>query len=128
VTRLYDEALTPVGLGANQYTILSTLAGVGPSPIHEVAARLVMDRSTLGHLLGPLEERRLVRVERSTLDGRTRIVTMTPEGRAAVEKGRALWEEAQSRFERVLGTSASRRLRILLDRVSGADFGEPHRI
>src|SRR5207248_6589362 len=33
VTRLYDDALAPLGLGANQYSILSTLEGVGASAI-----------------------------------------------------------------------------------------------
>ena len=123
VTRLYDDALAPLGLGANQYSILSTLEGVGASAIHEVAARLVMDRSTLGHLLRPLEERRLVRRKRSPHDARTRIVAVTAEGRAALERGRVLWADAQGRFERALGTGTSRRLRVLLDRVAGADFG-----
>ncbi len=62
VTRLYDEALAPTGLGANQYSILVRLSG-GPSTIQELAQRLVMDRSTLGHLLRPLEKRGLVRTQ-----------------------------------------------------------------
>jgi hypothetical protein len=33
VTRLYDDALAPIGLGANQYSILAQLNHAGPSAI-----------------------------------------------------------------------------------------------
>jgi DNA-binding MarR family transcriptional regulator len=62
VTRLYDDALAPTGLGANQYSILARLRDVGPHTIQDLARLLVMDRSTLGHLLRPLEKRGLVKV------------------------------------------------------------------
>jgi len=55
VTKLYDDALAPTRLGVNQYSILSRLSHVGPSTIQALAQLLVMDRSTLGHLLRPLD-------------------------------------------------------------------------
>ena len=55
VTKLYDDALAPIGLGANQFSILARLSLVGPRTIQDLARLLVMDRSTLGHLLRPLE-------------------------------------------------------------------------
>src|SRR5437762_6318726 len=54
VTRLYDDALAPTGLGLNQFSILARLSLVGPSTIQDLARLLIMDRSTLGHLLRPL--------------------------------------------------------------------------
>ena len=51
VTKLYDDALAPIGLGVNQLSILVRLNLVGPSTIQDLARLLVMDRSTLGHLL-----------------------------------------------------------------------------
>src|SRR6267143_6983354 len=68
VTRLYDEVLAPIGLGVNQYSILARLNRVGPSTIQELARLLVMDRSTLGHLLRPLEKRGLVTLKISDQD------------------------------------------------------------
>jgi len=122
VTRLYDEALAPLGLGANQYSILSTLERLGPRAVQDLAACLVMDRSTLGHLLRPLQRRRLLRMEVARDDGRRRILATTAEGRAAVARGRALWARAQRRFERALGPETAEEMRRLLDRVAAADF------
>src|SRR6185295_11571068 len=73
VTRLYDDALAPTGLGVNQFSILARLSHVGASTIQDLARPLVMDRSTLGHLLRPLEKRGLVRLDVSDEDGRSRL-------------------------------------------------------
>jgi DNA-binding MarR family transcriptional regulator len=123
VTRLYDEALAPIDLGANQYSILATLQRVGPRTVQQLAACLVMDRSTLGHLLRPLEGRRLVRLQMSERDGRRRVVVATPAGKALVTEGRPLWAKAQRRFERAVGMDVAQGLRTLLKRVATADFG-----
>jgi DNA-binding MarR family transcriptional regulator len=88
VTRLYDDALAPTGVGVNQYSILARLSRVGPSTIQDLARLLVMDRSTLGHRLRPLEKRGLVRLDVSEQDGRNRVTALTPAGRAVVAKGR----------------------------------------
>ena len=123
VTRLYDDALAPTRLGANQYSILATLERVGPSTVQDLAACLVMDRSTLGHLLRPLQARRLVTLEVSEDDGRRRVIAPTAAGKAAVAKGRPLWASAQRRFERAVGGGAAAELRTFLKRVATADFG-----
>src|SRR5258707_12899178 len=78
VTKLYDDALAPTGLGVNQFSILARLSRVGPSTIQDLARLLVMDRSTLGHLLRPLEKRGLVKLDVSEPDRRSCIVALTP--------------------------------------------------
>jgi len=124
VTRLYDDALAPTGLGVNQYSILARLGRVGPSPIQDLARLLVMDRSTLGHLLRPLEKRGLVRLRVSEQDGRSRVAALTPAGRAAVASGRPLWESAQRRFARAFGAKSAVDLRTVLKTVAIADYGD----
>src|SRR6202011_5375150 len=118
VTRLYDDALAPTGLGVNQYSILARLGRVGPSTIQDLARLLVMDRSTLGHLLRPLAKRGLVRLRVSDQDGRSRVAALTPAGRALVAKGRPLWARAQERFASAFGEKGSARLRRALKRVA----------
>ena len=110
------------GLGANQYSILAALERRGPSTVHELAAVLVMDRSTLGHLVRPLERRRLVRLDVSGDDARRRLIAPTRAGGEVVARGRPLWARAQRRFEKAVGAEAARGLRALLERVAGADF------
>jgi len=124
VTRLYDDALAPTGLGGNQYSILARLSHVGPSTIQDLARRLVMDRSTLGHLLRPLEKRGLVKLHVSEQDGRSRVTALTPAGRAVVARGRPLWARAQQRFVSAFGEKGARALRTVLKQVAMADFGD----
>ena len=127
VTRLYDDALAPTGLGVNQYSILARLSHVGPSRIQDLARRLVMDRSTLGHLLRPLEKRGLVRLRVSEQDGRSRMTEVTPAGRATLAKGRPLWAQAQRRFANAFGEKSALDLRTILKKIAIADFGESAR-
>ena len=63
ITRLYDEALAPTGLGVNQYNALRKLAAYEAITIHELADKLVMDRSTVARLLRPLAKRGFLTVD-----------------------------------------------------------------
>ena len=124
VTKLYDDVLAPVKLGLNQYSILAKLRRLGPKPLQDLAAFLVMDRSTLGHLLRPLEKRSLVRLRVSKQDGRSHVAALTPAGRAVVARGRPLWERAQRRFASAFGEKDSVELRAVLKQIATADFGD----
>jgi DNA-binding MarR family transcriptional regulator len=123
VTKLYDDALAPIGLGANQFSILARLSLVGPTTIQDLARLLVMDRSTLGHLLRPLEKRGLVKLEVSERDRRSRMVTLTQAGRAAAARARPRWAAAQRRFESTFGKEAAFELRTVLKEIATAGFG-----
>jgi DNA-binding MarR family transcriptional regulator len=123
VTKLYDDALAPIGLGINQYSILARLNRVGPSTIQNLARFLVMDRSTLGHLLRPLEKRGFVKLKVSKQDRRGRIVALTQTGAAVVTKARPRWAAAQRRFERTFGKEAALELRTVLKEIATAEFG-----
>jgi len=122
VTQLYDTMLAPVGIGINQYSILNQLHLMGRGGIQDLARRLVMDRSTLGHLLRPLEARGLIRLGTSKTDARTRDVRLTKAGRDLLAQSRPLWAAAQRRFEQTIGTEPSRRLRKSLRHVASTEF------
>ncbi|MGA9947175.1 MAG: MarR family winged helix-turn-helix transcriptional regulator, partial [Xanthobacteraceae bacterium] len=55
VTQIYDQVLAPSGLRATQYSILARLQRKGPMTNNALAAELVMDRTTLGRNILPLE-------------------------------------------------------------------------
>jgi DNA-binding MarR family transcriptional regulator len=118
VTRFYDRALTPVGLGLNQYSILSRLDRLGPSNLQDLADNLVMDRSTLGHLLRPLEARGLLAMKPAPTDRRARIIRLTAEGQALLRQARPLWAGAETEFQRQFGADAAETLRQLLVNVT----------
>jgi DNA-binding MarR family transcriptional regulator len=123
VTKLYDDALAPIGLGANQFSILARLSLVDPRTIQDLARLVVMDRSTLGHLLRPLEKRGLVKLEISERDRRSRMVALTQAGEAAVAKGRRRWAAAQRQFESTFGKEAALELRAVLKEIATTEFG-----
>jgi DNA-binding MarR family transcriptional regulator len=122
VTKFYDEALAPVGLGLNQYSILSKLNRFGPKILQDLARLLVMDRSTLGHLLRPLEKRGLVTLGVSDRDRRSRVITLTPAGTLLMKEARPLWAKAEHEFERGFGAEAATSLRLVLRQVTATDF------
>src|SRR5471032_290985 len=62
LTRFYDAHLSRVGLRATQYAILNLLAQHGPTTMASLAARLTMDRATMGHNLRPLERDGLITI------------------------------------------------------------------
>jgi DNA-binding MarR family transcriptional regulator len=82
-----------------------------------------MDRSTLGHVLRPLEKRGFVKLEVSEQDRRSRMVTPTSAGKAAVGKARPHWAAAQRRFESIFGKEAALELRAVLKKLATAEFG-----
>jgi DNA-binding MarR family transcriptional regulator len=95
VTQLYDESLQPTGLRATQFTLLVALSVTGSISITDLAQQLVMDRTTLTRNLALLERQGLVAIAKGD-DQRTRMVTLTHQGREAVVKALPLWEQAQT--------------------------------
>jgi len=122
LTKFYDDALAPTGLGANQFSILARLDLDGPNTIQHLARLLIMDRSTLGHLLRPLEKRGLVKLEVSERDRRSRIIALTQAGRAAAAKARPRWAAAQRQFENTFGKEDAIELRAVLKEIATAEF------
>ncbi len=114
LSQLYNAALAPVGISVNQYAMLVRTGRSGPCSIRELAATLVMDRSTLGHLLRPLEARGLVVLAASPADRRRRLLSLTPAGAALLETARPHWAAAQHRFAAAYGHDAAGRLRSML--------------
>jgi DNA-binding MarR family transcriptional regulator len=122
VTQFYDQFLAPAGLRTTQFSILARLRRSGPMTIGALAAELVMDRTTLGRNLQPLEREGLVTVAKGREDRRSREIRLTDAGaerlRAAVEG----WVDAQAGFEAVFGEQRSSELRSLLHAVSASDL------
>src|SRR6266699_2464512 len=68
VTQLYDQFLAPVGLHVTQFSILAKLKRLGPMTINALAREMVMDRTTLGRNVLPLERKRLITIGSGTSD------------------------------------------------------------
>ena len=122
ITQFYDQVLAPSGLRATQFAILSRLRRGGPLPINALAAQLVMDRTTLGRNILPLERDGLIEVTPSPSDRRRHELRLTPSGLARHRAALARWEEAQQRFDEVFGDERAAALRGLLHEVVASDF------
>ena len=59
ITQFYDRCLAPSGLRTTQFSILAKLKRLGPMTINALAAELVMDRTTLGRNILPLQRESL---------------------------------------------------------------------
>jgi DNA-binding MarR family transcriptional regulator len=123
MTRLYDDALSSAGITLNQYSILAKLDRLGPKILQDLAAALVMDRSTLGHLLRPLEERGLVACEASNADRRQRVVVLTGDGATLLKSTKKLWAKAEARFEHAFGQANALGLRAMMRQITTVEFG-----
>src|SRR5580692_11631735 len=87
VSQFYDAALAPVGIKSTQFSILAEVdrgSVEGPVTMCELATAMVMDRSTLGHNLKPLERDDLVALRLSIDDRRKRYVELTKKGRSVL--------------------------------------------
>jgi DNA-binding MarR family transcriptional regulator len=114
ITQLYDEMLSPSGLSAPQFGLLTTLSGVAPITINALAQTLTMDRTTLTRNLGLLVKQGMIRIEEGE-DRRTRVVYVREAGEQAIERAWPLWQAAQARIEDALGRA---RFDALLDELA----------
>ncbi|ERR1700681_2968245 len=114
VTQLYDQHLAGAGLRATQYTILARLRALGPTTINALAKDLVMDRTTLGRNILPLQRRRLIAVTKGRDDARSKELQLTKSGLARLEAASAGWAKAQAQLEGALGSDRASQLRDLL--------------
>jgi DNA-binding MarR family transcriptional regulator len=122
VSQLYDQALAPMGIKITQYAILSEVdrgRPEGPVTMRELAAAMIMDRSTLGHNLKPLERDDLVTMRLAIDDRRKRYVELTVKGKSILQKSRRLWRLAEGRFEKIFGKKSAAELRAVLIDIAG---------
>src|ERR1700732_3853608 len=72
ITQFYDQYLAPVGLRTTQFSILAKLKRLGPMTINALAGELVMDRTTLGRNIRPLQREGLLAVAPGQSDRRSK--------------------------------------------------------
>ena len=116
VSQFYDTALAPAGLKSTQFAMLAEIGRRADDPptIRELGETLVMDQSTIGQNLRPLEREELIAIETDANDRRRRNISLTRKGRARLSAARPLWEEAQAQFEEAFGAREAARLRATL--------------
>jgi DNA-binding MarR family transcriptional regulator len=122
VTQFYDQFLAPTGLRTTQFLILAKLKRLGPLTINTLARDMVMDRTTLGRNILPLERDGLIRIEATASDRRAKELHLTTAGEKRVQAARKRWSEAQAQFETAFGPRRAADLRKMLRSVVATRF------
>jgi DNA-binding MarR family transcriptional regulator len=122
VSQFYDQYLTSTGLRTTQFSILAKLKGLGPMTINALARVLVMDRTTLGRTMLPLERDGLIAIRDGILDRRSKELAVTKAGTERLQRAAKLWVEAQKEFEKRFGAARAADLRGLLDEVVSCEL------
>ena len=116
VTQMYADILAPTGLQRTQFTMLVMVATKGQSTVSDLAELLVMDQTTVTRGLKLLERQALIESIAGE-DRRTRLVTVTAQGKEMLRKAMPLWEQAQTKMLEELGTEKANQLLALLSEV-----------
>ena len=102
VTRLYDAALKSSGLKATQLTLLTAIRISEQVTIKRLAKIMAMDRTTLSRNVSVLNRKGLIDIEPGE-DLRTRKLSLTEQGHAALAAAFPLWQKAQVELVGQLG-------------------------
>lgn len=125
MTQFYDQYLAPTGLRSTQFSILAKLYGLGPMTINALARELVMDRTSLGRTMLPLERDGLIAIKDGVLDRRSKQLAVTKSGANRLQRAAKLWSEAQKEFEERFGARRAVDLRSLLGEVVSCELEKP---
>ena len=113
ITRVYDDAMRPLGITASQYTLLAQLASRDGITAVEIGHELDIEKSTLSRNL-----KRLRALGHIILDPpagrRGRGLHLTPKGQAVLRGAYPVWLEAQRRTTGIMGTESRSVLDALL--------------
>lgn len=132
LTRLYDGALQPAGVTANQFALLVKLFGASQYGMKGLSMGVLAERagmhySTLNRDIKPLKRQGFVSDVGNEGDGRVRTICITEKGRAKLREAVPAWRQAQTRVQDVLGHEVTLSLNGLLD-LACAKVGRPKRV
>jgi DNA-binding MarR family transcriptional regulator len=102
VTRLYDEALRPLGFTINQLNILATIISRGPISPGQLGQMLGMEKSTVSRTLDRMCKQGWIDIGPGK-DKRSQSLKATPQGRKLLATAAPVWFELQ---DKVLDSTA----------------------
>lgn len=114
ISALYDGELGDFGLSVTNYALLVHIEQADGIGIGDLAAQMVMDRTTLTRNLQPLLRDGLVAAEAGD-DRRRRSLRITSSGRLLLKRAHASWKRAQQKFRKRLGPARTAELLDLID-------------
>ena len=105
LTRVYDDALRPVGLTSSQLNILVAIAADPGARAAELHQRLELEQSSFSRNAALMERRGWI--EKQPVEGdRGQELLLTKQGTALVIEALPCWRAAQREVKRMLGSGA----------------------
>ena len=95
VTRLYDEALRPLGFTVNQLNILATIVTRGPITPGQLGQMLGMEKSTVSRTIERMCKHGWIDIGPGK-DKRSQSLKATPKGRQLLITAAPIWHELQA--------------------------------
>ena len=119
VTKIYDDALRPLGLRVSQMNILVATGKMGTARPAEICQRLNLEVSTLSRNVDRMKARGWIEIVADD-DGRAQPFRLTAEGKAVLKKATPGWVEAQRQAAAILGEDVVQRLSEAIGRLRGS--------
>lgn len=116
VSAYYDEALVSLGINIAQLSLMRNIARIEPTSLTELAARVELDRSTVGRNIKVLERMGLVAIITGK-DHREVVLELSQSGRKILREGNAIWDRVQDDINARLGADHMKQLHGLLARL-----------
>jgi len=90
--------------------------------INALAEAMVMDRTTLGRNILPLQRDGLIKIKSAASDRRAKELRLTKAGESRLQEACEGWSQAQARFEAAFGEKRAADLRELLRAAAASEF------
>lgn len=113
ITRLYDDAMRPLGITASQFTLLTQLGQQDGITAVEIGFSLDIEKSTLSRNLKRLLALGMIEMD-PPAGRRGRGLHLTPKGQATIKDAFPVWEDAQRRALSIMGEGSRATLDHLL--------------
>ncbi|MEE8584807.1 MAG: MarR family winged helix-turn-helix transcriptional regulator [Acidobacteriota bacterium] len=103
ITKLYDDALRPLGIKASQLNILVVIGRSGLIRPAEICNRLALEFSTVSRNADRMRARGWIEFVDDERDGRAHQLRLSGKGKRLLEKAKPAWEKAQQKATDLLG-------------------------
>jgi DNA-binding MarR family transcriptional regulator len=115
--QLANERLSPLGITAREFGVLTLLASAGELSQQAIGEKLRIDRTTMVAMIDALERAGLARRERDPNDRRAYAVKLTPRGRTKQRRAAETLDNARDEFFAPLSKREREQLLALLKRL-----------
>jgi len=103
INQFYEERLSKVNLKSGQFSILRAVNFRKETTNKQLQKILILDQSTLSRNLKPLIRDGFLNVTPDPNDQRSKIISLTTEGKSLYEKALPLWHDAQKALIKKMG-------------------------